>query len=123
MKLSHALGALLVLGLTQGCMVAVDGPPAHRDGPPPHAPAHGHRAHYRYNYYPEVEVYFDLDRHLYFYLDSGWHSAPRLPRELRIGLGAPVFLDLDVGEPYRYHDDHRRAYPPGQSKKKYKKWK
>lgn len=117
MKLAHALGALLVLGLTQGCMVAVDGPPAYRNGPPPHAPAHGRRAHYRYSYYPEAEVYFDLDRRIYFYLDSGWRSAPRLPRNPRIILGAPVFLDLDVAEPYRYHDDHRHRYPPGQAKK------
>ena len=43
--------------------------------------------------------------------------------KLSHALGAPVFLDLDVGEPYRYHDDHRRANPPGQNKKKYKKWK
>lgn len=122
MKILHGLCALLLLGLMQGCVVAVDGPPAYRGGPPPHAPAHGYRSSYRYNYYPEAGVYFDLDRHLYFYLDSGWHHAARLPRDFRARLGAPVFLTLDVDQPYRYYDDHRRAYPPGHGKRKYKKW-
>ena len=35
-------------------------------GPPPHAPAHGHRAKYSYQYYPSCYVYFDISRRCYF---------------------------------------------------------
>ncbi|MDY0307789.1 MAG: hypothetical protein EOL86_08820 [Deltaproteobacteria bacterium] len=122
MKIAPIPSLLLVLILSQGCMVALEEPPSRRGGPPPHAPAHGYRAMYRYNYYPDVRVYFDLDRHLYFYLDNGWRRATRLPREFRARLGAPVVLTLDVDRPYTHHDEHRRAYPPGQSRKKPRKW-
>ncbi len=131
MKLRHVLILLTLVCLAQACVVA-PAPPVYREGgsyrqgPPPHAPAHGYRAQqrYRYYYYPEVSVYFDLDRRLYFYLDRGWQVSARLPRDLRIGLYGPVTLELDFDEPYRRYDEHRRKYPPGQAKKKYKdkKW-
>mgnify|MGYP001157880386 CR=1 FL=1 len=126
MKMKYILMLLALVFLTQACVVATNPPAYHgsgyQHGPPAHAPAHGYRAKYRYYYYPDVSVYFDLDRRLYFYLDRGWRVAATLPRDLRVGLYGPVRLELDLDEPYRRYDEHRHKYPPGQAKKKYKKW-
>ena len=83
---------------------------------------------YRYHYYPDVHVYFDVRRRLYFYLSDGaWKVAIRLPHHLRVGLGGHVNVDLRTREPYRFHRDHRRTYPPGHFKRhkryrEHRKW-
>lgn len=120
MPVKHWLISILALIVLQGCVIVP--PPPSRHGPPDHAPAHGYRAKYRYYYYPDAAVYFDLDRRLYFYLDGGWRRAERLPRDLYVRLGGPVALTLDLDEPYHRHDEHRRSHPPGQGRKKNKKW-
>lgn len=102
-----SLFALCVFLILQGCVVAHEAPS--RKGPPDHAPAHGYRAKYRYHYYPEVNVYFDLDRSIYFYWDSSWHSARVLPHGFSLS-GRAVFLELDQDRPYKYHKEHRRKY-------------
>jgi hypothetical protein len=120
MRLKNSLPLILALLVLQGCVIA-PAVPQQRQGPPDHAPAHGYRnKHYRYNYYPDVGVYFDLDRKIYFYLDRGWRSAVLLPRDLRVRLGGPVTLELDLAEPYYRYDEHRTKYPP--RKKKNKRW-
>lgn len=120
MDLRQGIGFVsLIFILVQGCVVAP--PPPQRNGPPAHAPAHGYRSQYRYHYYPEVGVYFDLDRRTYFYLDRGWRSGTRLPHDLFLQLDSPVYLELNVATPYEYYDEHRRAYPPGHVKKNKKK--
>ena len=53
-------------------------------------------------------------------MDRGWRSAVVLPRELRVRLGGPVTLDLDLEKPYYRYDEHRSKYPP-QSRKNKKK--
>ena len=107
--------ATLVLAFVQGCVIAPAAP--ERQGPPAQAPAQGYRSQHRYFYYPEASVYFDLDRRVYFYLDSGWRSAMVLPQHLQIRLGAPVTLQIGDAMPYRYYDEHRHTYPPGQPRK------
>ena len=97
---------------------------AGHNSPPAHAPAHGRRAQYRYYYYPDVEVYFDLRRRSYFYLSNGhWKLSATLPDTLRLRLGTHVSLELETDTPYRYHRQHRKFYPPGYFKKKHKKHK
>ncbi|PKN42512.1 MAG: hypothetical protein CVU60_05855 [Deltaproteobacteria bacterium HGW-Deltaproteobacteria-18] len=122
MRLNNWLLLALTLFVIQGCVIAPVAPPQHQ-GPPDHAPAHGYRNKYRYHYYPDVGVYFDLDRKIYFYLDRGWRSAVVLPRHLRVLLGGPVTLNLDLAEPYYRYDEHRSKYPPkGRKNKTKKKW-
>ncbi len=90
-------------------------------GPPPHAPAHGYRAKYRYRYYPDSYVYFDINRRLYFYLqDNDWRVSGSLPSDLRVRLGEYVTVDLDTDKPYLGLQEHKHTYPPGQMKKKNK---
>ncbi|MDH4267220.1 MAG: hypothetical protein OEW45_16440 [Deltaproteobacteria bacterium] len=96
-------------------------------GPPPWAPAHGHRAKHQYYYYPESHVYFDVGRSLYFYSHgAGWQASVSLPSGIRVSAGEYVSLDMDNDRPYIYHADVEKRYPPGQLKKKgkgkNKKW-
>lgn len=135
MKTTHGL----LLALAAACVVSLgcypvrsvevaggDPPPSKREpgvvkkggGPPDHAPAHGRRAKYRYRYYPDVSVYFDAGRGLYFYLFSGsWKFSTRLPGDLSGRLGSSVFIEMDSDKPYIEHDRHKAKYPPGQAKK------
>ncbi len=94
-------------------------PPPPESGPPPWAPAHGHRAKHQYYYYSESQVYFDVGRSLYFYYYSGaWQASVSLPSGIHISAGEYVSLDMDADRPYLYHSDVEKRYPPGQLKKK-----
>ena len=99
-------------------------PPATKNGPPAHAPAHGYRAKHRYKYYPSCSVYFDIGRSVYFYLEGdSWRVSVELPDHLRVRLGGAVVVEMDTDKPYLHHKYHKQKYPPGQlKKKKSKKW-
>ena len=93
-----------------------------RQGPPPHAPAHGYRSKHQYRYYPSKSVYYDTGRGLYFYLKGGnWEVGASLPGSLRMELGEYVSMDLDTDKPYIHHKDHQKKYPPKAPKKVNKK--
>jgi hypothetical protein len=94
---------------------------ASRGGPPPWAPAHGHRAKYRYLYYPSPQVYLDTGRNLYFYYRGGqWEVSAQLPAAIRVQPGDNVTLEMNTDRPYRYHSDVVKRYPPGRSDAKRK---
>jgi len=93
-----------------------------KGGPPPHAPAHGYRAKYKYRYYPTCGVYYDTYRELYFYLEgANWWISASLPHAVQLGLGGYVSIEMDEDKPYIYYEEHKRKYPPGQFKKKDKR--
>ncbi len=88
-------------------------------GPPPWAPAHGYRAKYTYRYYPSLQIYYDLNRELYFYLSDGqWRTSKRAPATYRSRRGDGVTLHMRTGRPYHYHQDVFKRYPPGQARGK-----
>ena len=98
--------------------VVYDEPPVAKKGPPPWAPAHGHRKKYTYRYYPDCSLYYDTGRSLYFYIEAdNWTVAASLPNHLYEDLGGYVVVDLTTDKPYTYHNDHKKKYPPGQAKK------
>ena len=67
-------------------------------------------ASYSYLYYPDVEVYFEPQRHVYFWADGGaWRSGPRVPAN--IVLRSHVSVNLDSPEPYRHHEEVRAQHP------------
>ena len=69
---------------------------------------------FRYDYYPDREVYFDSDRHLYFYRTGGvWSMSVALPISFQEDLGASVQLTLESPRPYESHDQNRKAFPSG----------
>jgi hypothetical protein len=94
-----------------------------KHGPPPHAPAHGYRAKYEYRYFPNNQIYFDPHRKLYFYLKGdSWKVAVSLPRDMSFTVENYVTLVMETDKPYTHYEAHSRKYPPGQMKKKNKKW-
>jgi surface antigen len=84
--------------------------PVYRHGPPPWAPAYGHRARYTYYYYPAYQVYFDIHRNLYFYAD-GRHWKTSRVSPIRAKRVETVVLTMRTDKPYHYHGDVRRHYP------------
>jgi outer membrane lipoprotein SlyB len=108
-------------------------PPAERDydeyayrgkgGPPPWAPAHGYRAKHSYRYYPDSYVYYNPQRDLYYYRYAGrWVESELLPVNIYLDEGAYVVLEMDEDEPYRFHNDVVKQYPPGYKMKRKNKW-
>lgn len=80
--------------------------------PPPWAPAHGYRAQHRYVYYPNGEIYYAPDSHMWFWLSgSGWQAGISLPLALRayVRVGG-VDIQLDASRPYQRHDYVVRRY-------------
>lgn len=137
-RIRIGITALVALGLLQffslsGCNVNRGGvvigsppppPPPKKSGPPPWAPAHGHRAKYKYRYYPTHYVYYDMERRVYFYIEGdGWRVSARLPVGVHLDYADFVFVELETDRPYEYFGEHRKKYPPGQLKKKKKKHK
>jgi hypothetical protein len=102
-----------------GVTVGSPAPPSpKKSGPPPWAPAHGHRAKYRYRYYPNHYVYYDVERRVYFYIEGeGWRVSAQLPRSIHIEYADYVTIEMETGKPYEYFYAHKKAYPPGQAKK------
>ncbi len=97
---------------------------SHSHAPPSHAPAHGRRDHYRYNYYPTAEFYFDTGRNMYFYLDSRgrWSFSVNLPLHLRSHLhDGYVEIEMEYDRPYLRHKDHKNKYKKHKYKNKKKK--
>ena len=93
---------------------------AQKKGPPPHAPAHGYRAKYKYRYYPSCGIYYDEYRKLYFYLEGiNWRISASLPHELQLRLKGYVSVEMDEDKPYIYYEKHKKKYPPGQFKNRY----
>ena len=104
--------------------VVIQQPPVAQKGPPPWAPAHGHRAKYKYLYFPECPAYYDTDRSVYFYIEgANWVVSVSLPDRLSMKVGEHVVLEMNTDKPYTYYNDHKKKYPPGQAKKnKSNKW-
>ena len=88
-------------------------------GPPPWAPAHGHRAKHRYHYYPSSHVYHEMEQGVWFYYKDGkWIVSVSLPSEIRVNMNNYVVLEMDSDKPYDYDHEVIKNYPPGQLKKK-----
>ena len=80
---------------------------SHKHGPPDHAPAHGYRAKHNYRYYPAKEVYYDIERRIYFYIEGDvWVSDALLPYQLRVSLGDYETVEIYSDTPYEYHKKH-----------------
>jgi hypothetical protein len=124
MKLTRGLllfGAMVVLKplyAETNVSVSINTPgstaPSGKKGPPPWAPAHGHRAKYQYRYFPGHDVYFEPRNGTYFYLEAGaWKVGVRLPDSIRINLNSYVEVGMNADKPYQFHNDIKSAYPHG----------
>ena len=83
-----------------------------KGGPPPHAKAHGCRAKHTYHYYPNVKVYFDISKEVYFYMKGqSWQVSASLPGGSHVQLGNYVAIQMDSDKPYTRFNDHKKTYP------------
>ncbi len=108
--LTLSLGAALLL---TGCMVVEDRPglPIIKSGgPPPWAPAYGHRAKqakHAYHFYPALGIYVNLSAGTYFYMSGGrWMATAQLPPSIVLGSHDFVTLELATDKPYLHYEEH-----------------
>ena len=107
MKTKLTLLALASSLLLIGCYV--DRPHGYARGP-------AVEPSYTYVYYPDAEVYYQPQRHVYFWADGGaWRSGPRVPPN--IVLHSHVTVALNSPEPYRHHEEVRAQHPRRQEEK------
>jgi len=65
---------------------------------------------YAYTYYPDAEVYYAPDTHLYWWNANGaWVSGASVPAG--VTLGGSVNLSVDAPEPWHHHDVIIKHYP------------
>jgi hypothetical protein len=85
-----------------------------KQGPPPWAPAHGYRAKTRHIYFPAYNFYFDVQRGVYIYLNSGaWQVATTIPTlyaTVNLRNAVQVELDLLTDTPQKYNAEHKIKY-------------
>ena len=83
-------------------------------GPPPWAPAHGYRAKTRHIYFPQYNMYYDMDRSSYLYLNGrNWAVSATLPNiyvGINLGRAAQIQLNYAGYDPYRYNNVHVVEY-------------
>ncbi len=75
--------------------------PGKGKGPPDHAPAWGYRRKYNYFYYPQANVYYNIDTKRYFWIDGGdWRFGIEIPSGVILDEGSRTKLVL--GSPWPY---------------------
>lgn len=83
-------------------------------GPPPWAPAHGYRAKTRHVYFPDQNMYYDIQRGNYIYFRNGnWSISTRVPTlfvGVNLGRSTQIELDFYGDRPQRYNYSHKTKY-------------
>lgn len=84
------------------------------NGPPAWAPAHGYRNTTRHVYFPDYNVYYDVQNNKYLYRNAGfWTSGYRLPTryaQYNLQSAKMVELELNTNKPYKYNASHVAQY-------------
>ena len=76
---------------------------------------------YLYHYYPSSNVYFSVEKKMYYYLeDDNWKICSFLPSDLKKESDEYVRLELDTDKPYIYHKQHIAKFAQAESDKKKK---
>ena len=83
-------------------------------GPPPWAPAHGYRAKTRHIYFPDQNMYYDIQRGNYIYFNNGkWSVSVKVPSifvGINLGRSTQIELDFYGDRPQRYNYSHKTKY-------------
>ena len=83
---------------------------------PSWAPSQGFRVKTRHLYFPEYNFYFDLEKKVYIYLQSGrWINASELPHRLsnvNLRIAFKIELDLGIDNPQVHNNEHQMRYRP-----------
>ena len=87
---------------------------AFSQGPPPWAKGHSYKAKTRYVYFPDQNMYYDIQRKSYIYAsNNNWEVRTQVPSVyLGINLGKSTQVELDFygDAPQRYNTSHRTVY-------------
>jgi hypothetical protein len=87
----------------------------HEVAPPPWAPAYDNVEEVHYYYLPDIEVYYDVWRHEYVYMNQGaWIYSSYMPSyysNYNINDAFVVVLDRRAYEPWRQHQTYVNQYP------------
>lgn len=83
-------------------------------GPPPWAPAHGYRAKTRHIYFPDHNMYYDIQKASYIYFSNGkWSISAKVPSifvGINLGRSSQVELDFYGDRPQLYNYSHKTKY-------------
>ena len=83
-------------------------------GPPPWAPAHGYRAKTRHIYFPDQNMYYEIQRGNYIYFNNGkWSVSVKVPSifvGINLGKSTQIELDFYGDRPQRYNYSHKTKY-------------
>lgn len=75
--------------------------------PPPWAPAHGYRAKTRHIYFPQQNMYYDLQKNVYIFLNHGnWMVSASIPAvygRIDLRMAKQIQIAVNSSYPYRYH--------------------
>lgn len=75
--------------------------PRQGNGPPAHAPAYGYRRKYNYNYYPQANVYYNVETKRYFWIEGGsWGFGIEVPKGMNLDDTKKTTMVL--GSPFPY---------------------
>ncbi|UCG78124.1 MAG: hypothetical protein JSV21_11310 [Nitrospirota bacterium] len=83
---------------------------------------HDSRIKYNYMFYPAVSVYYDIDRHLWFYFETGsWRVATVLPVWIVLpSRDDSVIISVNSERPYDHYDRHKKRYPSRRDRYRYR---
>jgi hypothetical protein len=98
-------GVLIIMSMALGGCATSVGTQAHY-----HRPAH---VWYDYYYYPTLDIYLEINSGYYWHQSHDkWIRVRQLPPQFKLHGHKPVYLHLDVDQPYRHHKEHRERYLP-----------
>ncbi len=115
--ISVALLSLVSIWAITGCGSYLDYAPGNEtsggmEAPPPWEQDRGIGEEQHYYYYPQVKIYFNLEREVYYYFYEGqWQVASQLPANVKLR-GRRVRLDMFGEEPYNWQPEVEERYPP-----------
>jgi hypothetical protein len=89
--------------------------------PPPWAPAYGFQADTRHIFFPEYNIYFNLETGVYISRNGNrWEESSRLPKNITwidLRRAEKVELKVDTHAPQRFNPVHRLGYRPSNNRR------
>lgn len=79
--------------------------------------AHKKVAYRKYYYYPNLSVYYDRHRKVFYYISGKfWKAGKRLPKRFKLTKHR-ISLKMKTKKPYLAYKKHRKLYPKKHAKK------
>ncbi len=82
-----------------------------------HKVAHKQALYRKYYYYPNLSVYYDRHRKVFYYISGKfWKASKRLPKRFKL-TKYRISLKMKTKKPYLAYRKHRKKYPKKHVKK------